>query len=144
MKILFDTSVLIASFIKSHSSHELALKWYKKVINNKVKLYVSAHSIAETYSVLTKYPTSPRIRPNDAKRLINDNIKPHAKIISLSANDYMALISDLVDLDLTGGVVFDAIIYQAARKAKVNKILTLNVKDFSRLCLDHKKFIIAP
>jgi predicted nucleic acid-binding protein len=39
----------------------------------------------------------------------------------------------MVALKLPGGSIFDALIAQAALKAKVNHLLTLNAKDFIRL-----------
>jgi predicted nucleic acid-binding protein len=39
----------------------------------------------------------------------------------------------MVKFQLTGGGIFDALIAQAALKAKVDCLITLNPKDFTRL-----------
>lgn len=86
MKYLFDSSVLIASFVQSHSKHELAFAWLKKASNKEISLYISAHSLLEIYSVLTTAPFTPKISPSTAKRMIDENIKKNAKMVSLDAN----------------------------------------------------------
>jgi hypothetical protein len=49
------------------------------------------------------------------------------------AKDYQAAISQMVALKLAGGGIFDALIAQAAVRAKVDYLITLNPKDFIRL-----------
>ncbi len=48
-------------------------------------------------------------------------------------NDYDAAIDRMVALNLPGGGIFDALIAQAALKASVDVLLTLNPKHFVRL-----------
>ena len=137
MKVLFDTSVLIAAFVESHSKHELALSFLLDAKNGKFEFVVSAHTILEVYSVLTSAPFEPRISPIIAKKLIDQNIKRIATIVYLSDNDYYNILDKMCDTDLKGGIVYDAIIVECALKSRVDEILTLNPKDFSRLTVDH-------
>ena len=51
----------------------------------------------------------------------------------ISCNLYMLVIKQLAMQELIGGVVYDALRAQVAIKAKAQKILTLNVKDFKRV-----------
>lgn len=133
MKILFDSSSLIASIIEAHPKHESALSWLKKVKNSNIDASISAHSLLEIYSVLTSAPFKPKISPELARELINTNIKKHFKIVSLSPKEYFALIDFLSSNDFKGGIVYDALIFKCAQKLKVNKLITLNAKDFVRL-----------
>ena len=133
MKILFDSSVLIAAFVESHPKHKSALLFLTKAKNGEFELIVSAHTILEIYSVLTSAPFKPKISPDIAKKLIENNIKRIAKISYISDRDCFKIIDKMCDADLKGGIVYDAIIVECALKSKVNEIITLNPKDFSRL-----------
>ncbi len=133
MKYLFDSSILISSFIQKHPKHSESFTWLQKAIKNEIEFYVSSHSIFEVYSVLTRLPLQPKISSSMAKRLIESNIKKCAKIILLSESEIFDTLEGLSRRNLIGGIVYDAIIFSCAQKSKVNQILTLNPKDFNRL-----------
>ncbi len=133
LKVLFDTSVLIAAFVESHPKHNAALKFLTRAKEKEFKLFVSAHSILEVYSVLTSAPFKPKITTLTAKKLIENNIKAIANIIYLSDKDYFNIVEKMSDSDFKGGIVYDAIIVECALKLDVDEILTLNSKDFLRL-----------
>lgn len=141
--ILFDTSVLVAGFVSSHPKHRPAIAWLKRAVAGDIEWAVSAHSIAECYAVLTRLPLSPKITPAVAKLLLEENIEKSAKIISLSATEYLSLIKELATLGLTGGIIYDAIIFKAAHKAKAKHILTLNPRDFERFSHEKGEYIIS-
>ena len=107
-------------------------------------MFVCNHTIAEVYAVLTKYPSSPRISVNNARRLIQANITKIAKLVNLTSKDYNIVISHLTENDYIGGVIYDALIYQAAIKSHSDKLITLNKKDFDRLNIDKKLDIVTP
>ena len=133
MKILFDSSVLIASFVESHPKHKSALSFLMKAKNKEFQLFVSSHSILEVYSVLTSAPFNPKITPNIAKQLIENNIKNIAKTIYLTGEDYFKIVEKMSNSNFSGGIIYDAIVVECALNAKVDEILTLNTKDFLRL-----------
>ncbi|MFZ2656058.1 MAG: PIN domain-containing protein [Victivallales bacterium] len=128
---LFDTSVLVAAILEKHPKHEKAFRWLKAASNGKIGFYISSHTLAELYSVLTGMPSSPKISPSQAKLLIEKNTQA-ARIIDLNEKDYWAVIVLLSDLNLSGGVIYDALSAYAARKAKADHILTFNENDFKR------------
>lgn len=144
MTIVFDTSVLVAGFVESHPKHRHALNWLKQAKADEFDWAVSAHSVMECYAVLTRLPLIPKISPSVAKLLLEENIEKSAKIISLSATDYLTLMKNVASLGLSGGIVYDAITLQAAKKIKAEKILTFNVKDFQRLSLENPEYILPP
>lgn len=115
MKVLFDTSVLIAAIVEAHPMHSHAFPWLKRAKLREFEMLVASHTLAELYAVLTTLPVSPRIAPDIAKRLINKNIEATAKIISLSSHDYIRIIENLADSGLSGGVIYDALIVKAAQ-----------------------------
>lgn len=132
MKVMFDTSVLVAGMVEPHPMHERALPWLKRARSGDLELFVASHTLAELYAVLTTLPVSPRISPGAAWRLIREDVITAAKIISISPSDYGAVIRRVADLGMSGGIIYDAIITKAAQKAQVDRILTLNPDDFTR------------
>nr|OGW28706.1 MAG: hypothetical protein A2X56_00785 [Nitrospirae bacterium GWC2_57_13]OGW43411.1 MAG: hypothetical protein A2X57_10925 [Nitrospirae bacterium GWD2_57_8]HAR45221.1 VapC toxin family PIN domain ribonuclease [Nitrospiraceae bacterium]HAS53932.1 VapC toxin family PIN domain ribonuclease [Nitrospiraceae bacterium] len=136
MKVLFDTSVLVAALVQPHPAHQRALPWFGRASSGKLECVVSAYSIAELYAVLTTLPVSPRITAGMAHRLIHENIESMASIIPLSVSDYLATIKHLADLGIIGGSTYDALIIKAALKAGVDQILTFNSADFKRVWPD--------
>ena len=50
MKTLFDTSVIVAGLIEAHPMHSRAFPWIKQDRDEKLKLVVAAHTIAESYA----------------------------------------------------------------------------------------------
>ena len=104
-----------------------------KAKDKEFELFVSAHSILEIYSVLTSAPFKPKITPVVAKQIIENNIKRIAKIVYLTDADYFKIIENMSNSNCSGGIVYDAIIVECALNAKVDEILTLNLKDFIRL-----------
>jgi predicted nucleic acid-binding protein len=144
MRLLFDTSILVAGFVASHPKHHLAIDWLKRIKTNEHSFYVAGHSLAECFAVLTKLPLSPKISPETAHYLIKENIEKLANIIVLSPSDYKKIIFELTELSLTGGIIYDAIILKAAKKAAVDKILTFNLRDFVKLIPNEPSFILSP
>lgn len=132
VKILFDTSVLIAAFIANHPQHQSCQLWVQSVKDKTVNGIIGTHTLAETYSVLTRLPINPPISAKLAKRLIQENLNDFT-IVSLNDKDYLEVIEKMVNLNLIGGAIYDAIIERAALKISADKILTLNPNHFTRL-----------
>ncbi|MEQ9235682.1 type II toxin-antitoxin system VapC family toxin [Coleofasciculus sp. E2-BRE-01] len=132
VKVLFDTSVLVAALVVSHPRHGLCFPHLKAAESRQVEGFISTHTLAETYSVLTRLPIQPRLTPAQAQSITTD-ISQHLNIIPLFSEDYLAAISRMATINLPGGGIFDALIAQAALKAKVDILLTLNPNHFTRL-----------
>ena len=133
MKLLFDTSTLIAALLNAHEAHALAHPWLDQVLAGEDTGILSAHSLAELYSTLTRMPLSPRVTGAEALELIQENIVSAFEIIGLTPSDYMTILEDMQSRNLIGGVTYDALIMYVAIKANVEKVVTLNGRDFARL-----------
>lgn len=144
MKVLFDTSVLVAAMVEAHPSHAAALPWLKKAKGGDVAYFVAAHTLAELYSVLSTLPTSPRTTAALARRLIRENVEKGARVVSLTRRDYVSVLEELTELGLSGGVVYDALIARAARKVRADRLLTLNSDDFRRVWPAGERMIATP
>ena len=101
-------------------------------------LVLAAHSLAELHAVLTKLPVKPRISPRTALRLTEENeLRPppegKAEIVTLSVDDYLAVLESAAHSALAGGIIYDALIARAAETAKVDQLVTLNPDHFRRV-----------
>ena len=84
VKILFDTSVLVAAMVEPHPNHDSAFGWLQRAKANAIECIVCSHTLAELYAVLTALPVSPKISPGMARRLIRDNVLSLAQVVTLS------------------------------------------------------------
>jgi predicted nucleic acid-binding protein len=132
VKVLFDTSVLVPAIVTLHPQHSVCWQWLEDAQSGQFQGVVSTHTLAELYSVLTQLPYRPVIRPAIAQRQIRENLQDFEKV-GLEPIDYDTAIDRMTALDLPGGGIFDALIAQAALKAEVDVLLTLNPKHFLRL-----------
>lgn len=144
MKVLFDTSVLVAAIVEGHPHHERAYRWLDRARGGGLTYLVAAHSVAELYAVLSSYPARPRLTPGLAARLVFDNVTSAARLVALSGQEYAAVVRGLAELSLTGGVVYDALIARAAWKAAAQRLLTLNPRDFLRVWPEGHGIIAPP
>ena len=130
--VLFDTSVLVAALVNVHSRHDEALAYLNRALDSEIACYVSTHSLAELYAVLTRLPVRPRITPDTARQLIQDNVLSMTQIVDLDRSDYETVIEHMTTLNLTGGAIYDALHVRAAEKARIDRLLTMD-RDFRRM-----------
>ena len=132
IRVLFDTNVLVAATIAAHPNNAIAFAWVQDVINGSIFGYISTHSLAELYSVLTRLPLPTRILPQQACYGIKNNLN-YFRLVDLDSSDYLKVIESISKAEITGGGIYDALIAQAALKANVDILLTFNPKHFTRL-----------
>jgi predicted nucleic acid-binding protein len=144
MKILLDTSVLIAAMVEVHPAHERSLPWLQRLKKGEDLGLVCAHSIAELYSILTTLPIKPRISPIIAYELIQRNVFDLCQVAALSAEDYKAVTKHLAEEGIIGGITYDAVILYVAIKEKAERVVTLNEGDFRRIYPQMAEEIISP
>ena len=144
MRTLFDTSVIIAALVESHPMHNRAFPWLKKAKDKQIELIVASHTLAELYVVLSTLPLKPKITPSVAWRLIKENIESSSKVVSLTPAEYSSTIKSLSEYGYIGGIVYDALIARVAQKAKVDRLLSLNIDHFRKVWQESEKKIISP
>jgi predicted nucleic acid-binding protein len=144
MRALLDTSTLIAAMLPDHIHHAHALPWLSQAKAGAFEFVCSAHSLAEVYAVLTRLPRKPPIGPDDALRLIQENVTSHARAYSLSADEYALLIESLARSGIIGAAVFDAVIARVCELNAVDYLVTLNAADFLRVWPAGAARIISP
>lgn len=114
MRVLLDTSVLIAAMVVTHPAHQRAFVWLQRVSRGPDRGLVAAHSLAELYTNLTRPTAGLSIEPQNAYQLIKSNIIDVLEVVVLSEADYMATIEHLANLGIIGAATYDALILQAA------------------------------
>ncbi len=107
MTLALDTSAAVALVMSSHVAHRAVRRQMRGR-----DLVLTQHSLAETYSVLTRLPGDARVAPADAVRLIDANFGPPALLPPATAAAVPAL---LAKLHIVGGAVYDGLVGLAAK-----------------------------
>jgi predicted nucleic acid-binding protein len=144
VKVLFDTNVLVAAVLPTHAFHQSAKVWLEAAVTRRIELYVSCHTLAEMYRVLSAMTLTPARSTQDIHALFEQDIYPCATVVELTFADYQTVLQRVSRQNLRSGIVFDALIMQAALKAGVDKLLTLNSKHFEPLWPNHTDQVISP
>lgn len=106
-----DTSVAVAYVLRSHSHHDLVRRKLKGF-----EVHLTSHSLAETYSVLTRLPADARLTANDASAIIDANFPVVVPLPTLTAT---RLHKVLAELGIAGGAVYDALVALAAKESRL-------------------------
>ena len=109
--LAFDTSAAVPFLVRSHTAHPAV----RRHAAGRATV-LTAHSLAETYSVLTRLPGDARVTADDAVRLIEANF---GSVLAASATETATLPRVLAALGVVGGAVYDALVGLAARAAGV-------------------------
>jgi len=133
MKVLFDTSVLVAAMVDQLPNHDAGLACYSRARRGKPKPMCSAHALAECYATLTALPLARRISPSEADRLIRENLLRDFEVCPLLLRDYDAAIARAVERGFSSGVVYDALHLLCAERQGCDRVYTFNTTDFERL-----------
>lgn len=107
MTLAVDTSTAVALIMSSHVAHRVVRRRLREY-----DLVLTQHSLAETYSVLTRLPGDARVAPADAVRLIDANFGPPALLPTTTAAAVPML---LAELNIVGGAVYDGLVGLAAK-----------------------------
>ena len=139
---LLDTNCLVAVVCSWHGHHEATRRDIERRYAAGERLVLSAHSLAETFSVLTRLPEPHRLSPKDALAAIEANWG-ETRLVTLTDSDYRSTLRRCRDLSIGGGAVYDALIAACARKARVATVITWNIRDFERFFEDEPQ-VTAP
>jgi predicted nucleic acid-binding protein len=106
---LVDTSIVVAAFASWHEHHSAA----DRVVDSEARLV--AHCALEAFSVLTRLPPPHRV----AAHLVRDFLAARfpEPYVGLEGSDYRGLIAHLVEMGISGGAAYDALIAATARAA---------------------------
>lgn len=110
-RLAFDTSAAVPLLLRSHTAHAAV----RRHAAGRTPV-LTAHSLAETYSVLTRLPGDARLAAGDAARLLEATFDT---VLTVPAAESSTLPLVLAPLGIAGGAVYDALVGLAARAAAV-------------------------
>ncbi len=143
MKIVFDTSILVAGIVEAHPHHARARVWLEAVANGTHEGMMSWHAVAEAWAVLTRLP-KPLTLSGEQARLALAKLHPAFARVDMDGEIYEPALLRCCAAELWSGAVFDAIHLVVAEKVEADLLLTFNVKDFRRLAVGQNPGIAAP
>lgn len=133
MKVFCDTNVLVAAFLANHPQHAAARPVLERVKAGADKGFVAAHSLAESYAVLTRLPGASQVSPSVTLQLISENIIENFELVPLSSREYSRTIEEASLSDVRGGRIYEALLLTAAAKSGAERIYTFNVAHFQSI-----------
>ena len=102
--------------------------------------WTRSHTLAEVFSTLTGGRLAVQYLPDDAAALI-DEITANMRFVELDAKEVRAALSEAQKHGVRGGRVHDWLHARAATKAKVQELVTDNLRDFYGL---EDGFMVVP
>jgi predicted nucleic acid-binding protein len=128
---LFDTNVITTAMISKREGHDRARSIFSSSKANG-RACISTHNLAEIYNVLTGRMLIP---PLQANILIEQNLEG-VHVLELQQQDYLNAIRRTSSLNISGGVIYDAIVAECAVRHQCEALYTFNLKHFTRLGAD--------
>lgn len=101
-RLLLDTSVAVPLLVASHPAHPAVAAWAAGRT-----LALAAHTLAETYAVLTRLPGDARVSPEDAAALLDDGF---AETLTPSPALARNVHRELAARGVAGGATYDGLI----------------------------------
>lgn len=102
-----DTSVAVAALDATHEAHEVC-----RAVASRRRPALAGHAAFETYSVLTRLPGDSRVTPEIAAAAIGAAFPDRCW---LNRSHHERLLGRFPDLGIEGGMVYDALVGEAAR-----------------------------
>jgi predicted nucleic acid-binding protein len=133
MNVLFDSNVIVAFLVQEHSDHNAAYDTYLNYANEHNTLFISTHSLAEIYRTLTWGVEFLDYTAAQANQIIRSTVLPVFDTIELNTSDYKQVLDFMVEADLQGSIIYDALISRASQKIDAEALVTFNIKDFQRV-----------
>ena len=141
MKWFFDSSVLVSALLPDHVHHARSFAVF--ALASSKNAGCAAHTLAEVYSTLTKYPGKERISSEFAALLIQQ-IEEKLTLVWLDGDQYRAAIRHMATMEIVGGAVYDGLIAACALKAGTRHLYTWNVRHFDMLGPEIQKIVTMP
>lgn len=129
-----DTSVLVAGLIEVGEASTFPQRIMTALAEGRLRRAVTAwHCCLEFYSVATRLPEEFRLDPDDALRLLDEEIVARLDIRDLPQTARGAFLAVLRHERIVGGRVYDAHIAEIARLSACRVVVTDNRRHFAAL-----------
>jgi len=141
--IAFDTSVLVAGLWEGHPHHAHAFPWLQAVESGAIQGNMTAHALAETWSVLSRLPIQPMLTGAQAEDMVRA-VAALMVVHPITEAEEFKAIARCRETGAKSGAVYDALHLVTAERAGVRIMVTFNVKDFLRLRSDSPVRLVDP
>ena len=141
MRWFFDTSVLVPALLPDHVHHTRSFAAFAAVSSKNAAC--AAHSLAEVYATLTRYPGKQRLSAEAAALLLQE-IEQRFSLVWIDGGEYVAAIHSIAKTGIVGGAVYDGLIAACALKANADVLYTWNVDHFKRLGVEVARRVQTP
>jgi predicted nucleic acid-binding protein len=126
-----DSSCMVAALAERHPHHTRAEAELRRRWDRGDGTVVAAHSLAETFSVLTRMPEPDRLPAPTVLRMLRESFIEGTPVVALDPAAYLTLLDTCVRRGIVGGSVYDAVIAACARQGGADALLTFNARHFS-------------
>ena len=141
MRWFFDSSVLVAALLPDHEHHARSFAAFASATPRNAAC--AAHSLAEVYATLTRYPGKERLSAEFADVLLQE-IERRFTLVWLDGNAYRASIRRIATMGIVGGAVYDALVAACAIKAGADHLYTWNARHFNLLGAEIQRLVTMP
>ena len=128
-RYLCDTSALVAAVSSWHEHHDRTCAEIERREHGKEEMVIAAHSLTETFAVLTRLPAPHRLRVTDAIDLIESNWRD-TPTVHLTGAEMWSALREAQRRTMSGGRMYDVLIALAALKAEATTTITWNVRHY--------------
>jgi predicted nucleic acid-binding protein len=128
----FDTSILLAGLVEMGGDEPRLI--LDAIARGAVSGPLTAwHCCLEFYSVATRLPAGFRLEPEQARRLVEEEILARFRVCDLPADARSRFLTDAAEDRVAGGRIYDAHIAETARLAGARVVVTDNRRHFVAL-----------
>jgi predicted nucleic acid-binding protein len=129
--VFLDTSILVAGLIEFGPQSAPAQTLLHAIAEKNLAGAATAwHCCLEFFSVSTRLPPEFRISPQDAARLLQQEVFSRIAVHDLPATNRIAMLQAAANEAITGGRIYDAHIAEIARGAGATVVVTDNRRHF--------------
>ena len=141
MRWFFDSSVLVPALLPDHQHHARSFAAF--LAASPKNAGCAAHSLAEVYATLTRYPGKQRLSAESAALLVQE-IERRFTLVWLNSDEYRAAIHRIARMGIVGGAVYDGLVAECALKAGADYLYTWNARHFNLLGPEIQKLVTMP
>jgi predicted nucleic acid-binding protein len=141
VKWFFDSSVLVPALLPEHEHHARSFAAF--VVASPKNAGCAAHSLAEVYATLTRYPGKQRLSAEYAALLVEE-IERRLTLVWLDGNDYRAAIRRIASMGIVGGAGYDGLVAACTLKSGADHLYTWNARHFNLLGAEIQKLVTIP
>ena len=141
MRWFFDSSVLVPALLPDHEHHARSFAAFSAASPKTAGC--AAHSLAEVYATLTRYPGKQRLSAEYAVLLVQE-LEQRLTFVWLDGDGYRAAIHRIARVGIVGGAVYDGLVAACAIKAGADCLYTWNARHFNLLGAEIQKLVTVP